>query len=34
MPELTWRLGYPLALFVMAFACFLLYRQFRRAGWL
>jgi magnesium transporter len=34
MPELTWRLGYPLALFVMALACFLLYKQFRRAGWL
>jgi magnesium transporter len=34
MPELTWRIGYPLALFVMALACFLLYRQFRRAGWL
>ncbi len=34
MPELTWRIGYPLALFVMALACLLLYRQFRRAGWL
>ena len=34
MPELTWRLGYPLALCIMAFACFLLYRQFRRVGWL
>ena len=34
MPELTWRIGYPLALFIMALACLLLYRQFRRAGWL
>ena len=34
MPELGWRLGYPLALGLMAAACFLLYRAFRRAGWL
>ena len=34
MPELRWTLGYPLALFVMALVCFLLYRQFRRVGWL
>ena len=34
MPELTWRLGYPLALAAMALACLVLYRQFRRAGWL
>jgi magnesium transporter len=34
MPELTWRLGYPLALFIMALACFLLYKQFHRVGWL
>jgi magnesium transporter len=34
MPELTWRIGYPLALLIMALACGLLYRQFRRAGWL
>ena len=34
MPELTWRIGYPLALFIMVLACLLLYRQFRRAGWL
>jgi magnesium transporter len=34
MPELTWRLGYPLALLIMALACSLLYRQFRRVGWL
>ena len=34
MPELGWTLGYPLALFLMAVACLLLYRQFRRVGWL
>jgi magnesium transporter len=34
MPELPWRLGYPLALLIMALACFLLFRQFRRVGWL
>jgi magnesium transporter len=34
MPELGWRLGYPLALGVMGAVCLLLYRTFRRAGWL
>jgi magnesium transporter len=34
MPELTWTLGYPLALAVMGLVCFLLYRNFKRAGWL
>ena len=34
MPELTWTLGYPLALGVMALACIALYRAFRRNGWL
>jgi magnesium transporter len=34
MPELTWRLGYPLALLLMAVACGLLYLRFRRSGWL
>jgi len=34
MPELHWTLGYPLALALMAIACFLLYRAFRRSGWL
>ena len=34
MPELTWTFGYPLALLAMALACVLLYRQFKRAGWL
>ncbi|HEX8075699.1 MAG TPA: magnesium/cobalt transporter CorA [Thermoleophilaceae bacterium] len=34
MPELHWRFGYPLALFVMLVICLLLYRNFKRVGWL
>ncbi|MGW6024237.1 magnesium/cobalt transporter CorA [Streptomyces sp. NPDC055214] len=34
MPELQWVYGYPLALAVMAGACTLLHRTFRRNGWL
>ncbi|MGL5858560.1 MAG: magnesium and cobalt transport protein CorA [Angustibacter sp.] len=34
MPELRWRLGYPLALLLMLSACAGLYRAFKRAGWL
>jgi magnesium transporter len=34
MPELHWRFGYPIALLVMAAICVLLYRSFKRAGWL
>jgi len=34
MPELHWELGYPLVLVVMVVACTLLYRGFRRNGWL
>ncbi|MBB5871135.1 magnesium transporter [Allocatelliglobosispora scoriae] len=34
MPELHWRIGYPLAVSLMVGASFLLYRQFRRSGWL
>jgi magnesium transporter len=34
MPELGWTFGYPLALGVMATVCFLLYRNFKRSGWL
>ena len=34
MPELRWRWGYPLALAVIGLACVLLYRRFKRAGWL
>jgi magnesium transporter len=34
MPELRWTYGYPLALGLIAAAGVLLYRRFRRAGWL
>ena len=34
MPELTWRVGYPLVLSLMAAVCLLLYWRFRRSGWL
>jgi magnesium transporter len=34
MPELGWTFGYPLVLGVTALICGLLYRQFRRSGWL
>ncbi|MDN3239720.1 magnesium and cobalt transport protein CorA [Glycomyces tritici] len=34
MPELHWALGYPLSLVLMALVCVLLYRGFRRNGWL
>ena len=34
MPELHWRLGYPMALVFMAAVCLTLYRQFKRSGWL
>jgi magnesium transporter len=34
MPELTWTFGYPLALGLMAVICLILYRRFKRAGWL
>ncbi|MFJ6696207.1 magnesium and cobalt transport protein CorA [Streptomyces sp. NPDC091272] len=34
MPELGWTYGYPLALAVMALACFTVHRSFRRNGWL
>ncbi|MFJ8595169.1 magnesium and cobalt transport protein CorA [Streptomyces sp. NPDC093598] len=34
MPELSWRYGYPCALAVMALGAGLLYRAFRRNGWL
>jgi magnesium transporter len=34
MPELDWRLGYPLALGIMGTVCGALYLRFRRAGWL
>jgi magnesium transporter len=34
MPELEWRYGYPLVLAVILTACVLLYRGFKRNGWL
>lgn len=34
MPELDWPMGYPLAIAVMALVCVVLYRLFRRSGWL
>lgn len=34
MPELRWTYGYPLVLAVMATACVLIHRSFRRNGWL
>jgi magnesium transporter len=34
MPELRYRLGYPAVLLVMVLACFALYRNFKRVGWL
>lgn len=34
MPELRWRFGYPLVVGLLAVACALLWRRFRKAGWL
>ncbi|MET9319659.1 magnesium/cobalt transporter CorA [Streptomyces sp. NPDC003038] len=34
MPELRWTYGYPATLAVMAVACFVIHRGFRRNGWL
>ncbi len=34
MPELTWRYGYFLVVGVMVTACSLMYRAFKRSGWL
>ncbi|MFK4067820.1 magnesium and cobalt transport protein CorA [Streptomyces sp. NPDC029674] len=34
MPELHWRFGYPLVMSVIVTACVVLYRGFRRNGWL
>jgi len=34
MPELRWRFGYPVVLAVIVVVCLLLYRRFKRAGWL
>jgi magnesium transporter len=34
MPELHWKFGYPLVLVVIAVACVVLYRGFKRNDWL
>ena len=34
MPELGWRLGYPLVLALIAVVCIALYTRFKRVGWL
>ncbi|MET0323313.1 MAG: magnesium/cobalt transporter CorA [Duganella sp.] len=34
MPELEWKYGYPMALTVMIFVCWILHRRFKKAGWL
>jgi magnesium transporter len=34
MPELDWQFGYPLALLITGLACLVLYRRFKRAGWI
>jgi magnesium transporter len=34
MPELRWRYGYEIVLAGMALACALLFRAFKRSGWL
>ena len=34
MPELDWRWGYPLVLLIITVSCVMLYRGFRRNGWL
>ncbi|MFD5515073.1 magnesium and cobalt transport protein CorA [Streptomyces sp. NPDC127066] len=34
MPELHWRFGYPIVIGVISVGCFVLYRGFRRNGWL
>lgn len=34
MPELDWTFGYPVFLVVMVFTCLMLYRGFRKSGWL
>jgi magnesium transporter len=34
MPELQWEYGYPVALFLIATICGVLYVRFKRIGWL
>ncbi len=34
MPELRWRFGYPAALCIIAVICGIMYRRFKKSGWL
>ena len=34
MPELTWRFGYPLVMGITVTICWVVYRRFRKSGWL
>jgi magnesium transporter len=34
MPELRWEFGYPAVMIAILLTCLVLYRRFRRAGWL
>jgi magnesium transporter len=34
MPELHWQFGYPLVIVVILSICGLIYRSFRKNGWL
>ena len=34
MPELDWRFGYPAVLLLILVVCLVLYRSFKRSGWL
>ena len=34
IPELSWRFGYPVILTFTGLVCLLLYRHFKRSGWL
>ena len=34
MPELRWEFGYPAVLLFILIVCLVLYRRFKRAGWL
>ena len=34
MPELHWTFGYPMVLLIMGTICVILYRQFKKSGWL
>jgi magnesium transporter len=34
MPELQWKYGYPAALTVIILVCGILYRRFKKSGWL